>query len=109
MPCGLWSGPRSDAETFADVILSCFGEMPSHPLLRADYENVIANLQKITCKGRTVSGDENVVFKMDDRNPSNVRVKFQHKLFDNMNAPVRSPPFFKGTVHCCVCVSCTLD
>jgi hypothetical protein len=93
--CGGWSGPRADAKTFAEVKLSCRGEAPAHQILEDDFDNVVANLQKLIQKGRTVQGSNgNAVWKRNE--VTSPLIKFHHTLFAEAQTPEKKGPFYKG-------------
>ena len=84
---GLWNGPsptdHDGAQSFANVNLTCFGKAPDHLVLTTDYQNVLDNLGKLLDDTSTEAGRYNTI-------DGTSRIKFHHKLFDEIDPSAMS-------------------
>ena len=94
--CGSWDGPTEEAITFADIHLSFAGVSPSHPILAADFRNMVRNIKEIMYRAREATGDT-WPSSFKTRCTANSVIKFKHRLFERLSEG--SPNNIIGRAH----------
>jgi hypothetical protein len=78
-PDGFWNelGPRGGAQSFENVNLTCFGKAPSHSALATEYQNLLDNFGRLMDDAPIAAQRYNTI-------DGSGRIKFHHKLFDEI-------------------------
>ena len=70
----MWKGPTEAAKSFADVKLTCMGQVPTHDIFADDFKTVLKNVTDLIHMGRTEGFKERIEVLMDSK--VNPRLKF---------------------------------